>query len=136
MRTKSSFSLSDVQLSPHVILQDVLYAPQFCFNLLSVSALTIDTQFVLHFSHDHFLIQDPHHKRMIGKGNKQEDLYVLDIDTFVVSVLTGSSQPVVPQNSSIPINHVSTQLWHNRLGHLSSKVLDVLKSHLSLSPCK
>ena len=68
----------DVQINPQIFLKNVLFVPQIHFNLLFVSALTTDSSLDIHFIHDHFIIQDPHHKKMIGRGNKQNDLYTLD----------------------------------------------------------
>ena len=68
--------VGDVQISPQIVLKHVLFDPQI--HRLSVSALTIDLSLDIHFTHDHFIIRDTHHKKMIGKGNKQNDLYILD----------------------------------------------------------
>ncbi|PON32721.1 hypothetical protein PanWU01x14_358910 [Parasponia andersonii] len=48
----------DVKLSSLLTLKDVLHAPQFKFNLLSVSALTLSSQLIVHFLPDCFTIQD------------------------------------------------------------------------------
>ncbi|KAL5557118.1 hypothetical protein UlMin_039354 [Ulmus minor] len=60
---------------------------------------------------------DLHHKKMIGKGEKFEGLYVLDAATLR-SVFTAYA------------NNISAHVWHNRLGHLSFKRLDSLKNQL------
>lgn len=69
----------DVRISSELILQDVLYVPQFQFNLLFVSALTTSSQLTFTFFTDHFIIQEIHNMSMIGKGNKLRDLYILDV---------------------------------------------------------
>ena len=69
---------------------------------------------------DYFLIQEIFSKRMIGKGKKLEDLYVFDTHD-------------VNMSSNVSVTHVNTisaKLWHNRLGHLSNKCLNVLRSQL------
>ncbi|KAL5540434.1 hypothetical protein UlMin_044950 [Ulmus minor] len=77
--TRIPVSLSgDIRLSSILILKDVLFVPQFKFNLLSVSAFTNDSQLTVSFLPDHFIIQDLNNKKMIGKGEKFEGLYVLD----------------------------------------------------------
>lgn len=48
----------DIILSPKIVLCDLLFVPKFKFNLLSVSALTIESQFSLCFFPDGFIIQD------------------------------------------------------------------------------
>ena len=117
----------DVKLNDDLVLKDVLFVSGFKFNLVSVSALTVNSDIVLLFSHAGFLIQDTSTKRMIGKGDRQADLYVLQADCS-------------PQFSSL-VNRVSAQVWHDRLGHLSFKklqpmrhVLDFATSH-HFQPC-
>ncbi|KAI9178269.1 hypothetical protein LWI28_024501 [Acer negundo] len=107
----------DVQISPALILKDVLFVPAFKFNLLSVSALTFGTKLTVQFLPVHFEIQELCSQKMIGKGERVEDLYVLDA-------------AVLNSVSSAYVNNVSAQVWYNRLGHISFKRLDILKSHL------
>ncbi|KAL5563154.1 hypothetical protein UlMin_032901 [Ulmus minor] len=119
-RTQISVAFSgDIKLCNKLTLKDVLYIPQFKFNLMSVSALTKELQFTINFFPDYFIIQEINSKKMIGKGDKLEDLYVLDSSTLL------------PQSTAY-VNSVSARLWHNRLGHLSFKKLDCLRSHLDL----
>lgn len=66
--------------------------------------------------------KDTNIKRMIGKAKKFQNLYVLDVDKLPTGPTSGS---VTAQVNLIPI-----QTWHNRLGYLSSKVLDVLRPQL------
>lgn len=107
----------DVILSPILVLHDVLFVPQFKFNLLSVSALTIGSQLTLSFFHDGFIIQEAKTKKMIGKGDRVHDLYVL-----VTKTLNSVSNAFV--------SNVSVHVLHNILGHLSFKSLDCLKNQL------
>lgn len=108
----------DVILGPTLVLHDVLFVPQFKFNLLSVSALTIGSQLTLSFFHDGFIIQEAKTKKMIAKGDRVHNLYVL-----VTKTLNYVSNAFV--------NNVSVHVWHNRLGHLSFKRLDCLKNQLT-----
>lgn len=111
-----------------MVLKDVLFVPQFKFNLLFVSALTIVSQLTVNFFPYHFTIQDLISKRMIGKGDKLEDLYVLDANSSNGSLLNVQSVAYV--------NKVSIQLWYNRLGHLSNRKLDTLRHQLSCDSTK
>ena len=97
----------------------MLFIPQFKFNLLSISHLTLVSSLTLHFFPHHFIIQD-HNQKLIGKGNRVQDLYIFAIN---------SSHSVV-DNSEVCINTVSVQTWHNRLGHLSNKCFDLLQEQL------
>ena len=109
-----------MRINSSLLLKDVLYIPQFKFNLISVSSLTLTSPLTVHFFPDHFVIQDLPCKKMIGKGNRVEDLYVLDTNNSIFSSVHVQS-----------VSHsTSLQLWHNRLGHISDKCLDAMKSHL------
>ena len=127
----SAFFSGDVKLNSVLFLQDVLVIPLFKFNLLSVSSLTLASSLIIHFFHNHFLIQDQHSKMMIDKGKRVQDLYVFFMNNF----------KYVFDNSDICINNVYVQTWHNRLGHLSSKCIDLLQEQLQCkrishqSPC-
>lgn len=46
----------NVRLSSNLVPQDVLFVPQFKFNLLSVSALTYGSKLTVSFFPDHFII--------------------------------------------------------------------------------
>ena len=59
---------------------------------------------------------------MIGKGEKLEGLYVLN--SLSLGHDCALEQFSVP--SSICINTIIAQIWHNRLGHPSYQKLDVL----------
>ena len=68
----------DIKLCAGLVLKDVLYVLQFKFNVLYVSALTRGSHLTVNFLPDCFVIQEINNKKMIGKGDKVEDLYVLD----------------------------------------------------------
>ena len=54
--------IGNIRLNSHLILIDVLFIPQFQFNLLSVSALTTSSPLMFTFFNDHFVIQELHQK--------------------------------------------------------------------------
>ena len=104
--TRISVTLTgDVSVGPNLTLKDVLFVPKFKFNLLSVSALLLHTDFSVNFWVDHFIIQDLNQQLTIGKDKLVVCLYVLDVDT--------------PHFSSALVNVVAASTWHNRLGHVS-----------------
>ncbi|KAJ0078062.1 hypothetical protein Patl1_37338 [Pistacia atlantica] len=70
---------SDVKLHSDLVLKDVLFVPQFKFNLISVSALVTGSALTVSFLPDCFVIQDLSTKRMIGRGDKVQDLYILNV---------------------------------------------------------
>lgn len=63
----------DVWISSQLLLQEVLFVPQFKFNL-SVSAITASFHLIFTLFPDHFIIQGIHNKRVVGEGNKLGDL--------------------------------------------------------------
>ena len=75
--------IGSVQLSPHITLTDVLFVPQFQFNLLSVSALTQSHKYSVNFLSHSCLIQDHSQAKMIGMGKRHGNLYVLDFSSLV-----------------------------------------------------
>ena len=115
----------DVRLSSTLVLKDVLFIPDFRFNLLSVSALLTGRDLTITFQPDRFEIQDPMSRKTIGKGDKATRLYLLD-----ATALCSPYATALDLVSTASINTVSTSTWHNRLGHPSLKVLGTLKSQL------
>ncbi|KAL5831851.1 hypothetical protein ACOSQ4_017205 [Xanthoceras sorbifolium] len=71
----------------------------------------------MQFLPDCCIIKEVLTKRIIDRGDKVHDLYVLNTkDLNSVSLAY--------------INNVSAHVWHNRLGHISFKKLDSLKDQL------
>ncbi|XP_062092925.1 uncharacterized protein LOC133798572 [Humulus lupulus] len=103
-----------VILPNNLILLNVLYVPSFTYNIISVSALTSSQTVVLSFCYDSFSIQNTITKKMIGKGRSSNGLYILDIP-----------------HSISQVHSVTAEIWHSRLGHLSSKCLDLLSTTLN-----
>lgn len=83
----------DLRINSQLILKDVLLVPQFHINLISVSALTAISPLTISFFADHFIIQDSTNQKMIGKGDKDKDLYILDVDKFNLMTDNVSLQP-------------------------------------------
>ena len=75
-----------VRLCNELTLQNVLFVPQFHWNLLSISALTQQHPYVVSFHSDHYVIEDPTQGRRIGIGRQAGNLYTLDLSQmFFVS---------------------------------------------------
>ncbi|XP_068661644.1 uncharacterized protein [Aristolochia californica] len=97
-------------------------APAFIsLHVVSHTTVTLPnhSQILVHFAGDvklHFNL-DLSTQRMIGKGDKVQDLYVLR-----AQCLNSASTAFV--------NNVSAHVWHNRLGHISFTKLDSLKDQL------
>ena len=66
--------------SSNFILHDVLFVPEFHFNLLSISKLLKIRKFTLIFDGFFCIIQDKHSLQMIGLVNLEQGLYHLNIN--------------------------------------------------------
>lgn len=105
----------DVSLNDRLVLHDVLYVPDFHYNLLSVTKLSKNSGWELVFCSQWCLIQDVMNKKKIGSTKAINDLYHLDpkdLFTFPVNV-----------NFASQINCDKDVLWHFRLEHPSNKIL-------------
>lgn len=124
-----------IVISDDLVLISVLFVPNFKFNLLSISALTANTSIYVLFSSDACyilpfnplsLLQEHTRGSMIGKGNLHQNLYVLESSA--------------PANHSIAhthiLSHVSSEIWHQRLGHPSHNKIKLLSKDLDLSHAK
>ena len=127
----------DIRFASNLLLKDVLFVPDFKFDLLSVthvhlSALSAATHVAVNFLLDHFVIQEISSMKKIGRGEKLQGLYILD----------SHNQTSVPQ-SMFYANKVSWQVWHNRLSHLFDRRLEMFTpslpcdglKHSSMTPC-
>jgi hypothetical protein len=66
-----------VIFNPDFKLHNVLFVPEFSVNLLSVSGLCHDTQYLVSFTHNTCKIQEQMSLRMIGSAERQDGLYYL-----------------------------------------------------------
>ena len=94
----------DVKISSKILLEDVLFMPQFRLNLISVSALTNDTRVTLTFMPDSFVLQDITNKKTIGRGERLDGLYVLDANNC--GLLSTDLNPV----SHFSMNNVTAKI--------------------------
>ncbi|XP_010530489.1 PREDICTED: uncharacterized protein LOC104807073 [Tarenaya hassleriana] len=95
-----------VSLSSHLHLSDVFYVEGLHVNLLSVSQLLGDGDYIVQFTNVMCSIQDRATKTLIGVGDLRDGLY------YFKGVETAA--PVQASDTCSP------DLWHRRLGHPSS----------------
>ena len=138
--------IGTVQVSPTLLLENMLCIPTFSFNLISISKLTQSSSCCCIFLSQFCLIQDLQHWKMIGLGKKQGGLYTLQRSQSTAS-LPESVSTVLAKLSKISSfcfnsctsNIDNTSLWHCRLGHpspqrlvlLHSLVLDVINCNIN-----
>ena len=110
-----------VVLNYKLHLSNVLYVPQFAFNLIYVSKISFNLNCRLIFSSNECVIHDIVTSERIGIANAIAGLYVFDSATFYDIV----AKTIV---SSISCPNKNFNLWHYRMGHLSDERLGVLLS--------
>ncbi|GJT25010.1 ribonuclease H-like domain-containing protein [Tanacetum coccineum] len=122
--------IGDLKLNEYVTLFNALVIPEYTINLLSVHRLSKDSKFFVGFDENKCYIQDLKRNMIVGTGDINGGLYLFDA-TFKQSI------------SKLPANcYVSKTLWHNRIGHPTDQVLQLLKDDLkfdlkneSMTPC-
>lgn len=73
--------VGSVQVSDDLILHDVLFVPSFSFNLIFLSSLIAQMPVMIRFVGDFCVLQDRFSSKMIGKTNKWNGLYLLEVTT-------------------------------------------------------
>ena len=123
-----------VQVSPTLLLENVLCITTFSFNLISISKLTQSCSCCCIFFSQFCLIQDLQVWKMIRFGKKQGGLYTLQ-SQFAASLLASIFYVLATLSrfSSFCFNSCTsdvdkTSLWHCRLGHPSPQRLVLLQS--------
>jgi len=107
-----------IQFSKEFVIFNVLYIPDFAFNLIFVQRLTKDLNCILTFSPEFCQIQDSSTLRMIGHANVYKGLYYLQCSPIF-------NQDFVP-SIVLSYKHVDVDLWHYRLGHPGQKTIEQL----------
>ncbi|CAN1146609.1 Retrovirus-related Pol polyprotein from transposon TNT 1-94 [Linum perenne] len=129
----SATHIGTIVLDCGLTLTNVLYIPDFSFNLLSISRITHDLPITFIFSGDQCLIQDQTSQKKIGLTKVHRGLY---------SLYSPSLNPKSSMSSnlsfagSVQLNFQphSLDLWHCRLGHPSqSRIQLIHNSHPQVS---
>ncbi|KAH9689130.1 retrovirus-related pol polyprotein from transposon RE1 [Citrus sinensis] len=101
-----------VVLASHLRLNNVLFVPSLTCNLISVSQLIRDVNCFIQFYDQLCVIQDRITRMLIGAGEQREGLYYFR-DIGSAAALSS-------------VTNRACDLWHRRLGHPSSKVVQLL----------
>ncbi|XP_071721719.1 uncharacterized protein [Rutidosis leptorrhynchoides] len=117
-----------VELSNTITLLNVLYAPEFTFNLVFANKLTVNSNFVLMVYSSKYLMHDLTSMKMIGTAEQRHGLYYMNLANNFV-------QPrnfCVQKQSSVNVVHDNVKetfdVWHFRLGHPSNVKLNSFKN--------
>ncbi|XP_042756664.1 uncharacterized protein LOC122197199 isoform X1 [Lactuca sativa] len=107
--------VGSIKLNDQLVLQDVLFVPQFELNLVYVNSLTAhDKDLMVNLYHDHAIIKHISNNSVIGNGEVLARLYVLKVEE-------------VQGFASV----VTTQRWNQRLGHPSFNKIKCLDNVLN-----
>lgn len=98
----------EVQLCTNVVLHNVYYVPSLNCNLISVSQLIQDVRCIVTFTNTLCVIQAQHSRTLIALGEQRDGLYYFR---------------GIPQIRALPTSGNTFDLWHQRLGHPSDKVV-------------
>nr|GEW71550.1 ribonuclease H-like domain-containing protein [Tanacetum cinerariifolium] len=109
--------VGSLRLTDQTVIHDVLVVPGYEVSLLSVHKLSKDNKYKVIFDDNVCAIQDFVQRTQVGTGNESNGLYFLNTGKKIV-------------NNNIEICCLSKCIWHNRLGHPSDQVLNVLKHKL------
>ncbi|XLR35261.1 hypothetical protein S83_063161, partial [Arachis hypogaea] len=102
-----ALAIGNVVLNSSLILYNVIFIPSFRVNLISVSSLLKLSNCTVLFSDLAFIIQDRTSKKVIGRGDETDDLFLLQ-SPFTVH--TRSSV-----HSCRSVTNVDSTIWHARL---------------------
>jgi hypothetical protein len=113
-----------VALSNALVLEDVLFIPNFHFNILVVqrTASYLDVTFTLDKST--CVIQEKRTQRTIRRARAHKRLYFLEDLTTLDNI--ANSCFVCPGNNSVASDVNDSDTWHARLGHPTNKVLQTI----------
>lgn len=115
-------------ISPRSIITYVLHLPEFKYNLMSVSKVTRELGCSVTFFPHFCVFQELYSGKVQEIGKENRGLYLL------LNKLTSNQlqENAVAATSSVHNKHAiqesEVELWHKRLGHVSSRVLNKLFS--------
>ena len=111
--------IGSVQVTPSIILHDVLYVPSLSHHLLSVSQLSSQNKCSITFYPMYVVFQNLCSRVIIGKGDLRGRLFHLDC-----MYAEPAQAPKQPLALTLNSNRLSELwLWHRRLGHPSFRVM-------------
>ncbi|KAL2249992.1 UNVERIFIED_CONTAM: Copia protein [Sesamum indicum] len=121
----------NIRLTKSILLTEVLYVPDFKYNLLSANRLCRDNPFKVIFTKDDCTMQDLQTNHVIAVGRQENRLYILGMDKIKDTDLTNNVEDITKtgDRETHMLKTVDIRnLWHSRLGHAGMDV--VKKLHL------
>jgi hypothetical protein len=114
--------------TPHrnLYLKNILYSPQATKNLASIHRIVVDNFAFLEFHSNFFVIKDKATKRILLRGPCHRGLYPLPATSFLPS----------STKQALGVNKPPFAIWHSRLGHPSSPIVEKVISLFNHPHCK
>ncbi|XP_075103743.1 uncharacterized protein LOC142178311 [Nicotiana tabacum] len=112
-------------------IRNVLYVPDFQYNLLSVSKETRELHCMARFYPDFYIFQDLSSGKVKGIGREKDDLYLLVSQPHTRN---GTEEKTVTQRLCAQVEK-DVLLWHRRLAHASGNSLKKLFD-FNIDECK
>nr|KYP33949.1 Retrovirus-related Pol polyprotein from transposon TNT 1-94 [Cajanus cajan] len=135
--------IGTVYLDQDIVLKDVIYVPQFQYNLLSINCLLKHNSLSLLFISNKFILQDILHNKMIGAGEAVQGVYLLNQLVNPASLASVNINSVCFSDNSLNVNSNSASvnstctkdaaIWHSRFGHVNDTVLKILSNKIPFS---
>ena len=107
--------MGTVRIFEDLFIQNVLFVPNFSYNLISISKLISRSNCTIIFSTNECLIQDKISTKKIGTTSLQLELYVIK----------NGARAKGDSSTQICNNIVKDNVWHMCLGHPSQKRMEV-----------
>jgi len=108
-------------------LQNILHVPKADKSLISVNRLTRDNNVFIEFHPNHFSIKEQQTKKTVHSGRCERGLYPLK--------LSNKQEPGGVKHA-LGVVKPSCSLWHSRLGHASTQVVQKIISRHKLPVSK
>nr|KYP51529.1 hypothetical protein KK1_026556 [Cajanus cajan]KYP51539.1 hypothetical protein KK1_026566 [Cajanus cajan] len=109
----------DVQITPTIILKNVLHVPKLSTNLISIQKLTKDLVCNVIFHSNSCILQETKLGRTIGHAREWNDLYYMEELNLPIESHSLISKSAITYKEKV-------QLTHCRLGHPSLRVIKLL----------
>nr|KYP54945.1 Retrovirus-related Pol polyprotein from transposon TNT 1-94 [Cajanus cajan] len=109
----------DVQITPTIILKNVLHVPKLSTNLISIQKLTKDLLCNVIFHSNSCILQDKKSGRTIGHAREWNGLYYMENLNLPIESHSLISESTITSKEKV-------QLIHCRLGHPSFRVIKLL----------
>ena len=131
--------------SKSLALRNILLVLSITKNLISISKFTVDNNVKVEFNPSCCYVKDIHTRNVLLKGNLNNGLYQLHLPlhsscsaspdfkstSFLVAAPT-SSKCAASTDKFSGHKHSLVHLWHTRLGHPNTIVLNKVLTHLQV----